>query len=155
MTVSTVRRMRWWDIEPLLPVEHDLFGAESWSAVAFWSELAQASTRHYVVAEDVDDNGAGELVGWAGLAAWSGEAFVQTIAVRRDAQHAGVGRTLLAELLDEARRRGERHVMLEVRATDERAQRMYARAGFEAIGRRAAYYQPSGTDAVIMRADLS
>jgi len=151
MTAATVRRMRWWDIEPLLPIEHDLFGDESWSPVAFWSELAQPSTRHYVVAEDDDT----AVLGWAGLAAWSGEAFVQTIAVRRDAQHAGLGRRLLAELLDEARRRGEKHVMLEVRATDERAQRMYARAGFEPIGRRAAYYQPSGTDAIIMRAELS
>ncbi|MDQ1681404.1 MAG: [ribosomal protein S18]-alanine N-acetyltransferase [Frankiaceae bacterium] len=150
MSAAILRRMRWWDIEPLLPVEHDLFGDESWSAVAFWSELAQAPTRHYVVADD-----AGELVGWAGLAAWNGEAFVQTIAVRRDRQRAGLGRELLTALLDEARRRGERHVMLEVRATDERAQRMYARAGFEAIGRRAAYYQPSGVDAVVMRAELS
>jgi ribosomal-protein-alanine N-acetyltransferase len=150
MSAATLRRMRWWDIEPLLPLENDLFGDESWTAVAFWSELAQAATRHYVVADDD-----GELVGWAGLAAWNGEAFVQTIAVRRDRQRAGLGRELLTDLLDEARRRGERQVLLEVRATDERAQRMYARAGFEAIGRRAAYYQPSGVDAVVMRAELS
>lgn len=150
MTGPTLRRMRWWDIDPLLEMEHDLFGDESWTAVAFWSELAQAETRHYVVAEEGD-----ELVGWAGLAAWSGEAFVQTIAVRRDRQHAGLGRALLSDLLDEARRRGERQVLLEVRATDERTQRMYARAGFEPIGRRASYYQPSGADAVVMRAELS
>ena len=150
MTAATVRPMRWWDIDALLPFERDLFGAESWSAVAFWSELAQASTRHYVVAE-ADD----ELLGWAGLAAWSGEAFVQTIAVRREHQHAGLGRQLLAELLAEAARRGERQVMLEVRATDERAQRLYARAGFEPIGRRPKYYQPSGVDAVIMRTELT
>ncbi|MDQ1703242.1 MAG: [ribosomal protein S18]-alanine N-acetyltransferase [Frankiaceae bacterium] len=150
MTQATLRRMRWWDIDPLLPLEHDLFGDESWSAVAFWSELAQSSTRHYVVAEDGD-----ELVGWAGLAAWTGEAFVQTIAVRRDRQRGGIGRALLSELLEEAGRRGERHVMLEVRANDERAQRMYARAGFEPIGRRPRYYQPSGVDAVVMRAELS
>ncbi|MDQ1724361.1 MAG: [ribosomal protein S18]-alanine N-acetyltransferase [Frankiaceae bacterium] len=150
MSAATLRPMRWWDIDPLLAMEHDLFGSESWTAVAFWSELAQPSTRHYVVADDD-----GELVGWAGLAAWSGESFVQTIAVRRDRQHAGLGRALLSELLDEAKRRGERHVMLEVRANDERAQRMYARAGFEAIGRRARYYQPSGIDAIVMRAELS
>ncbi|MCU1678578.1 MAG: ribosomal-protein-alanine N-acetyltransferase [Frankiales bacterium] len=150
MSAATLRRMRWWDIEPLLPLEHDLFGDESWSAISFWSELAQPSTRHYVVAED-----AGELVGWAGLAAWTGEAFVQTIAVRRDRQRMGLGRALLGDLMAEARRRGERHVMLEVRANDERAQRMYARAGFEPIGRRPRYYQPSGVDAVVMRAELA
>ena len=150
MTAATLRPMRWWDIEALLPMEHDLFGAESWTPVAFWSELAQPSTRHYVVAEQN-----GELVGWAGLAAWTGESFVQTIAVRQDHQHAGLGRALLGDLLAEAKRRGERHVMLEVRANDERTQRMYARAGFEAIGRRARYYQPSGVDAIVMRAELS
>lgn len=63
-----LREMRWWDIEPVLALEHDLFPEDAWSAGMFWSELAHArgpgATRRYVVAED----GSGRLVGYAGLA---------------------------------------------------------------------------------------
>lgn len=55
--VSTVlREMRWWDIEPVLELEHELFPEDAWSAGMFWSELARSrgphATRRYVVAED-------------------------------------------------------------------------------------------------------
>jgi [ribosomal protein S18]-alanine N-acetyltransferase len=42
-------------------------------------------------------------------------------------------------------------VLLEVRADNEVAQRLYTRRGFEEIGRRRGYYQPSGDDAVVMK----
>jgi ribosomal-protein-alanine N-acetyltransferase len=80
---------------------------------------------------------------------------VQNIAVRRDHQGAGLGRRMLEELVDEAVRRGARQVLLEVRADNETAQRLYARRGFEAVGLRRAYYQPSGVDAVVMRWDAT
>jgi [ribosomal protein S18]-alanine N-acetyltransferase len=41
-------------------------------------------------------------------------------------------------------------VLLEVRADNEPAQRLYRRRGFTEIGRRRGYYQPSGADAVVM-----
>ena len=42
-------------------------------------------------------------------------------------------------------------VLLEVRADNAAAQRLYERRGFTEIGRRRGYYQPSGADAVVMR----
>jgi ribosomal-protein-alanine N-acetyltransferase len=45
-------------------------------------------------------------------------------------------------------------VGLEVRADNVGAQRMYQRFGFEHIGVRKGYYQPSGTDAVLMVLNL-
>jgi ribosomal-protein-alanine N-acetyltransferase len=42
-------------------------------------------------------------------------------------------------------------VLLEVRADNDRAIGLYERRGFSAIGRRPRYYQPSGTDAVVMK----
>jgi ribosomal-protein-alanine N-acetyltransferase len=42
-------------------------------------------------------------------------------------------------------------VLLEVRADNELAQGLYRRRGFAEIGRRRGYYQPSGTDAVVMK----
>jgi ribosomal-protein-alanine N-acetyltransferase len=149
-SAPTLRALRWWDIEPLLELEADLFAEDAWSPGMFWSELADPETRHYVVAEDA----AGELVGYAGLAAIGGEADVQTIGVRRDQWGSGLGASLLTDLLDEAGRRGCRHVLLEVRVDNVRAQQLYERFGFAPLGVRRGYYQPANVDALVMRCDL-
>lgn len=141
----TLERMRWWHIEQLLPVERELFGEEPWTARTFWSELGQLDTRHYLVALARD-----ELVGYAGLCDYPDEAWVQTMAVAPSAQGLGLGARLLEALLEEAARRGQRTVRLEVRADNPAAQRLYARNGFVREGVRRGYYQPSGADAVLM-----
>jgi ribosomal-protein-alanine N-acetyltransferase len=147
-------RLRWWHIEELLPIEADLFGAERWSAAAFWSELAQG--HYYLVALDTDGvhGRPGAVLGYAGLAVNPpDEAWVQNIAVRRDVQRGGLGRRLLTALLAEAQRCGVRRVLLEVAADNAPAQRLYAAYGFEPVGIRRGYYQPSNTDAVVMMRD--
>jgi ribosomal-protein-alanine N-acetyltransferase len=150
MTTSpTLRRFRWWDVEPAHALEVQLF-PDAWSVETFWSELAHVpETRHYVVAEDE-----GELVGYAGLAAVGHQADVQTVAVAPTAQGRGLGRLLLDALLAEARRRAATEVLLEVRAENEPALALYRRAGFERIGVRRGYYQPGGTDALVLRLRL-
>jgi len=137
------------DIPALLDIERDLFGAEAWSSVLFRSELAEIETRGYVVAADP----AG-IVGYAGLCAYPDDAWVQTLAVRRDRWGAGVGRMLVEWMLAEASRRGRRRVGLEVRADNRRAQDLYRRFGFEPIATRRGYYQPSNVDAVIMQREI-
>ena len=140
--MTTLTRFRWWHIEPVLAIEADLFGAETWSAGMFWNELANG--HHYLVAVDHDD----EVLGYAGLAETEpGEAWVQNIAVRRDAQRGGLGRTLLEALLAHA---GVKTVLLEVAVDNAPAQHLYARYDFEAVGVRRGYYQPSNTDALVM-----
>ena len=93
-------RMRWWHVEPVLGLERELFGAESWSAAAFWNELAESDTRHYVVAL-LD----GRVVGYAGLAVFGDEAHVLTIVVTGSVQRGGIGTALLRDLLAVAGRR--------------------------------------------------
>lgn len=141
--------MRWWHIEQALPIERDLFAEEEWSAGMFWSELAETDTRYYVVALDGDD-----VLGYAGLCVYGEESWVQNIAVRRDMQGRGLGARLLDDLLVEARKRGSLRIALEVRADNVTAQRLYARRGFEAVGVRRGYYQPSNADAVVMMLDV-
>jgi [ribosomal protein S18]-alanine N-acetyltransferase len=145
--MTVVERFRWWHIEEVLPIEEDLFGAERWTAAMFWNELANG--HHYVAA--LDEN---EVVGYAGLAITPGsEAWVNNLAVRRDRQRHGLGRALLADLLGHARREGATQVLLEVAADNEPAQRLYDAHGFHVIGVRRGYYQPSNTDALVMRRD--
>ena len=144
-TTVHLRRMRWWDLDAVLPLEQALFPSDAWSAEAFWSELARPDTRHYVVAE-----AAGAVVGYAGLLAVGPTADVQTVAVAPDAQGRGVGTALLGDLLATAARRGCTEVLLEVRAGNDAARRLYERAGFERIATRRRYY-PDGADADVLR----
>lgn len=145
-----LREMRWWDIEPVLTLEHELFPEDAWSTGMFWSELAHArgphATRRYVVADD-----GGRIVGYAGLAAAGGLGDVQTIGVARDHWGGGLGARLLTDLLQHATAFECEEVLLEVRVDNYRAQKLYERFGFEPIGFRRGYYQPGNVDALVMR----
>jgi ribosomal-protein-alanine N-acetyltransferase len=143
----TLRPLRWWDVERLIPVERDLFGPTAWTAEAFWAELAHPRSRWYVIAEGP----AGELLGYAGLMVSGSEADVQTVAVAPSGRHRGLGSVLVEALVGQAVRRGAASVLLEVRADNATAIRLYQRHGFEQISLRRRYYQPGDVDAVIMR----
>lgn len=139
------------DIEAVLPMEQALFGEEAWSRQMLEGELAeQPRSRYYVVADD------GEVItGYAGLMMAGAQADVLTIAVAADRWGHGTGTALLETLLAEAERRGCTEVFLEVRIDNMRAQRLYRRYGFTQVGVRKGYYQPSGTDALVMRRDCA
>jgi ribosomal-protein-alanine N-acetyltransferase len=145
-----LRDMRWWDLDAVLVVEHEVF-EDAWSRGMFWSELADtghpAATRRYIVAEAPD----GRIVGYAGLAAVAGTGDVQSIAAARDHWGTGLGARLLTELLRTATAAECHEVLLDVRVDNARAQRLYRRFGFEPIGLRKGYYQPGSVDAVVMR----
>lgn len=136
--------MRWWDIPPVTALEEALFD-DAWSPEMFWNELAQGGTRTYLVAAEGD-----EIAAYAGLAAMPDEAYVQTIAVAPAHQRRGLGADLLQRLLDDAARRGIPRVGLEVRVDNAPAIAMYERFGFARVAVRKRYYQPSGTDALVM-----
>ena len=137
--------MRQSDLGAVMELEEELFAPDTWTAAMYRDELAQADTRHYLVAEDD-----GTVVGYAGLIAYDDEAHVATIGVTASRQGEGTGALLLDALLAEADRRSP-VVLLEVRADNDAAQQLYLRRGFVEIGRRRGYYQPSNTDAVVMR----
>jgi len=139
------------DLDRVLDLELALFGEEAWSRQMLAGELSQQpASRYYLVAED-----AGAIVGYAGLLAAGNQADVLTIAVATSRWREGIGSQLLESLLAEAGRRSCTAVFLEVRADNARAQRLYHRRGFADVGIRRGYYQPSGTDAIVMRMDLT
>lgn len=145
--VSQLTRLRWWDIGELLPLERQLFDPDSWPPETFWSELA-APGRAYWVARDLPG---GQVLGYAGVAVNRPVADIQTIAVAPTAQGKGVGRLLLRQLLRHAHAAGAREALLEVRADNTSAQRLYGALGFTRIAVRRGYYQPAGIDAIVMR----
>jgi ribosomal-protein-alanine N-acetyltransferase len=129
-------------------LERVLFaGDDPWSAQAFRDSLR--SGHHYLAARD-----GGELIGYGGIALVAGppepETEIHTIGVHPDHQRRGIGARLLAGLLGHADAMGA-VVFLEVRTDNEPARRLYLRNGFEVVGVRPRYYQPSGADAFTMR----
>ena len=146
------------DLVAVIALEHELFPDDPWTAKMFAEEVAKPSrSRLYLVAEAAAGDGSGPvLAGYAGMMFEPGgmQADVLTIAVSPEHWGGGVGSALLATLIQAARDRGCVEVFLEVRADNPRAHGLYLRRGFEEIGVRRGYYQPSGTDAIVMRKDL-
>jgi ribosomal-protein-alanine N-acetyltransferase len=136
------------DLPAVLAMEEELFAPDTWTKAMYRDELRRTDTRHYLVAVD-----GAEVVGYAGLIAYPDEAHIATIGVTGARQGEGIGAQLLDTLLAEADTRS-RVVLLEVRADNEVAQGLYRRRGFTEIGRRRGYYQPSGTDAVVMSREV-
>ena len=144
----TLRPMALTDVPAVVNLEQALFGEEAWSPEMLAEEVAgQPGATYYLVAEDD-----GVVQGYAGLLATGrNQADVVTLAVAADRWGQGIGAALLEGLLAEARRRRCTEVFLEVRVDNDRAQRLYRRYGFSGVGLRRGYYQPSGTDALVMR----
>jgi len=143
-----LREMRRADMAAVMALEQELFPEDAWTPEMFAAESAQPSSRRlYLVAERGK-----ELIGYAGMMFTGGsQADVVTLAVTPARWGRGTGTALLLALVDEADKRGYEEVLLEVREDNPRARRLYLRHGFDEVGIRRGYYQPSGVDAVVMR----
>lgn len=153
MPPTLLRPLEVADAKRCAELERLLFpGDNPWPASAFVSEV-RGSYNHYVAAEI-----GGVLVGYAGLALLGGptdpENEVHTIGVDPGFQGRGVGRLLLADLLKVADLHGG-PVWLDVRTDNEVAQALYRSVGFEVVGVRKRYYEPSGADAYVMKREAA
>jgi ribosomal-protein-alanine N-acetyltransferase len=80
-----------------------------------------------------------DAVGFALARAIAGEAELLLLAVHPDAQHRGVGKSLLNHFFRGALTRGAEHLHLEVRDGND-AIKLYTGSGFSIVGRRRNYY---------------
>ncbi|MEP6679446.1 MAG: ribosomal protein S18-alanine N-acetyltransferase [Betaproteobacteria bacterium] len=98
------------------------------------------------------------IVAYGVLMLGPGEAQLLNLSVVADARREGLGRTLLMQFVEDARRLYAEQLFLEVRVGNRAAIALYENAGFEPIARRVAYYPtaPGGTgeDALVMRCTL-
>lgn len=97
------------------------------------------STGVWLLYATLDDKPAG----FALTRAIAGEAELLLIAVQPSAQGSGIGKALLAGVVEECQRQHVDTIFLEVRACNT-AVHLYDRAGFRKVGERRNYYQ--GTD---------
>ena len=139
------------DLDAIMLLEIECFGAEAWSRQNMQAELTESHT-HYLVAQD----SAGTIVGYAGLSKLAGseQSDIQTIAVSPSVRGKGLGKLLMRALLSEAVELQATECFLEVRADNPVAEGLYRNLGFEQIDVRKNYYRPSGVDALVMRLNL-
>ncbi|WP_374928863.1 ribosomal protein S18-alanine N-acetyltransferase [Kytococcus sedentarius] len=147
----------WRDLPQLAALEADAHPHDAWSEAAWWGELA-SGRREYVVAVDpgaagADVPGQRQVLGYAGVDHGGQVADVMTITVHPAARGTGLGRRLMDHLVHSATRRGAEALLLEVRADNEPALRLYEHTGFESLSRRRGYYRGAHgpVDALILR----
>src|SRR5207248_2751137 len=95
----------------------------------------------------------GHIIGYAGMWIMVDEAHITTIAIRTAWRGRGLGELLLAALIEEASQLRAQRVTLEVRVTNETAQKLYRKYGFRQQGVRPRYYSDNSEDAYIMTTD--
>ena len=136
--------MRRRHLRSVLHIETQVY-PRPWTAALFLGELGLRSTRAYYVARVGRD-----VVGYAGLMMSVDEAHITTIAVDPTWQGHHIGRRLLLAVAREAIAREASALTLEVRTSNQVAQGLYRRFGFEPVGIRKGYYAETNEDAVIM-----
>jgi [ribosomal protein S18]-alanine N-acetyltransferase len=143
-------RMRPEDLEEVLAIERASF-TMPWSRGAFLYEIQQNRVARCWVARDDDSRIAGYLCLWE----VADEVHITNVAVRPDARRQGIARALLTSVVDNARARAFKVVVLEVRPSNDHARTLYESFGFRVVGRRHGYYYDTGEDALVMEITLS
>ena len=115
-----------------------------WSLALYVQELAQ-DRRIYRVARV-----GGKVIGYGGMMLVAGEAHVSTMAVDPKWQRMGIASRIMLELAWASRDAEATSLTLEVRASNQAAQRLYGRFGFAPAGVRKNYYRQESEDAIIM-----
>ena len=148
-----VRRATIADLDQVVALERVIFVNDAWPEPLWRSELESPHTFYLVVTRA---DAPAEVLGYAGLLSLPGatDGDVQTIGLAEELRGHGLGRELMRQLHDEARRRGVREMFLDVRVDNPVAQSLYRSFGYEQIGVRKGYYQPDDVDALVMKATV-
>jgi ribosomal-protein-alanine N-acetyltransferase len=122
-----------------------------WKRGNFVDSIAAGHLTHCLVAPD------GELLAYQVAMAGFEEWHLLNVTVSPAHQGRGLALRLLNELVEHARATGAEWLWLEVRPSNVRARRLYARFGFEQVGVRPGYYPDTGgrrEDALVLRYPL-
>jgi [ribosomal protein S18]-alanine N-acetyltransferase len=132
------------DLDAIMAIEEASFAAP-WPRDAVRDEIT-ACAWSTVVKAVLDRAVAGFAMYWT----VADERHLQNLAVSPAFRRRGVGDALVRHVVAEARRTDAAIVLLEVRESNEAAQRLYAAHGFVPLDRRRGYYQDNGEDAIVM-----
>jgi len=130
------------DIEEIMDIERTSF-KDPWSRGMFVREI---DTGNFHVLKEKTTN---QLLGYFGCWQIFDEFHIINLAVAPCYRRQGIGSLILDHLLDIAKKKNCKRVILEVRSTNVPAQKLYSKFGFEIIGKRKKYYS-DGEDALIL-----
>ncbi|HXK32462.1 MAG TPA: ribosomal protein S18-alanine N-acetyltransferase [Dehalococcoidia bacterium] len=169
---TRLRPMTAADIPQVMEIERESFPS-IWPQTAYRRELTNKVARYWVLAEVLDAAtpphrpsgllgafrriGAGppaseRVLGFIGLWLMVGDAHIVTIAVRESHRRLGIGERLLIAAIETAVAERQETITLEVRASNEAAQRLYEKYRFQRVGLRKRYYTDNNEDALLLTA---
>lgn len=119
--------------------------SDPWSEKSVASELNNELSLWLVAME-------GEtLTGYVGSQSVMDEADMMNVAVVPEYRRQGIAEALILALITALKERNVKSLALEVRASNESAQKLYEKLGFSQVGRRPRYYYHPTEDALILR----
>ena len=147
---AVIRPMDAKDVAAVAAIERESFSTpweqETFTEMLTWTDRSRA----WVLELEASRDRRPEVIGYAILRFVQAEGELVNIAIREDVRGRGRGSQLLDGVLDRARVMGIKHLFLEVRRSNVRAQEMYEARGFQVVGIRRAYYTRPVEDAKIM-----
>ncbi len=136
------------DLKSIMNVENASFTVP-WTEAAFRNEFIINQYAYYILATYND-----EVVGYAGIWLVLDEGHVTNIAIHPDYQGNHYGEALLRKMIRIAKERGVIRITLEVRVSNDVAQGLYKKLGFQDGAIRKNYYPDTKEDALVMWVDL-
>lgn len=138
-----IKRMRQEHLSAVAAIEAEMFSLP-WSKQGFADTLTMENVI-FLVAE-ADDI----VVGYCGIYLAADEGEITNVAVSPMYRRQGIADALLKSLLEETKKRGTTRLILEVRASNEPAIRLYEKFGFKIQGVRKNFYDKPKEDAYVM-----
>lgn len=124
---------------------------EPWARSHFEAEMVKPFARFWVLTDDeTDSKVAGYIVFWLMVDGCS----LLDVAVDPEFRGQGMGEKMLRAMINEVVRQEYARLVLEVRASNESALRLYKKVGFKETHRRTKFYS-DGEDAIVMELKTS
>ena len=145
MAEPMIRKIREEDVAQIHEIEKLCF-AMPWSEESILHDVKENVVARWLVMDD----GAGNVLAYAGMWFVLDEAHVCNVAVHPDHRRKGYGRRIFEALEALAMENSMSMITLEVRRSNIAAQNLYHACGFLDVGYRKRYYEDNKEDALIM-----
>ncbi|MBM7588222.1 ribosomal-protein-alanine N-acetyltransferase [Bacillus pakistanensis] len=144
----SIRLMGLEDLDDVMEVEQKSFSIP-WTREAFYNEIENNSFASYLVVEHEE-----RVIGYCGVWIIVDQAHITNVAILPEMRGNGLGHLMMKSMITLAIEMGAATMTLEVRVSNEPAQRLYRKLGFQNGGIRKNYYSDNQEDALVMWVNL-
>jgi len=132
-------------IDEILAVEEASF-TSPWTREMYLAELKNTGVSYFYLAR----TDTGQVIGFCSFWRVLDELHINNLAVLPEHRRAGIGTDLLLRVLADGAVLGAKRATLEVRRSNEAAQKLYEKFGFTVAGVRRLYYSSPPEDALVL-----